>query len=112
MEEKLAIYNFPKLYKETTFNGLNFSIEKNKKALDLTDAIIVLEIISSGMVVCEWTSTNGYITITDAKKGKFEINSFIVDILEGSYNYVIKFKIENEIFPYIKGKIVVEDLAK
>jgi len=108
-----GIYNFPKLYKGDTFNGLAFEISLNGKALDLTNYIITMNIVSQKRSVMELDSQSGSITISDAKKGKFEILPFLVDIPSGNYDYDIQFEIEGNFYTYLKGKIqVTEDITK
>lgn len=102
------IYNFPKLYTGNTFNGLKFAIKKNGKELDLSDAIIRLEVYCGGITYLELTSKNNSITITNPKKGEFEINPFLVEMESGSYEYYLQFQIENNFYTYIKGKITVD----
>ena len=108
-----GVYNFPKLYRGDTFNGLKFSISKNGKAEDLTDYVIRLQIVSGGSVFLELSNQDDSITVTNAKKGKFEINPFTVELPSGSYEYDIQFEFNDLTYTYLKGKISVsEDITK
>lgn len=78
-----------------TFNEVPFEMLLNGVAIDLTDALIRMQLRKEcgGIPVLSLTSVsdNG-ITITDAVNGKFKINEQIIDINPFLYQYDIEIK--------------------
>jgi len=89
--------------KGDTFYEVDFEILKNQEAIDLTDAIIRMQVRQNygGAIVLNFTSIDEEgITITDAVDGKFKINQRIIDIPAFNYIYDIQFTIDGVVKKY------------
>jgi len=81
-----------------TFKEYPFEILINSDPLDLTDAVIKMDVKKDacGIPLLSLSSVmdNG-ITITDAVSGLFKINEQIINIPAGNYQYDIQITLEN-----------------
>jgi hypothetical protein len=96
--------------KGDTFYEVDFEILKNQEAIDLTDAIIRMQVRQNygGAIVLNFTSIDEEgITITDAVDGKFKINQRIIDIPAFNYIYDIQFTIDGVVKTYVSGNFLV-----
>jgi hypothetical protein len=96
--------------KGDTFYEVDFEILKNQEAIDLTDAIIRMQVRQNygGAIVLNFTSIDEEgITITDAVDGKFKINQRIIDIPAFNYIYDIQFTIDGIVKTYVSGNFLV-----
>jgi hypothetical protein len=96
--------------KGDTFYEVDFEILKNQEAIDLTDAIIRMQVRQNygGAIVLNFTSIDEEgITITDAVDGKFKINQRIIDIPAFNYIYDIQFTIGGVVKTYVSGNFLV-----
>lgn len=102
--------------KGDTFYEVNFEIKKNNVAVDLTDAIIKMQVRKEygGVVQLSFTSDNDAgITITDAINGKFKINQQIIDIPAYNYIYDIQFTIDGIVKTYVSGNfLIINDVTR
>jgi hypothetical protein len=96
--------------KGDTFYEVDFEILKNQEAIDLTDAIIRMQVRQNygGAIVLNFTSIDEEgITITNAVDGKFKINQRIIDIPAFNYIYDIQFTIDGVVKTYVSGNFLV-----
>jgi hypothetical protein len=96
--------------KGDTFYEVDFEILKNQEAIDLTDAVIRMQVRQNygGAIVLNFTSIDEEgITITDAVDGKFKINQRIIDIPAFNYIYDIQFTIDGVVKTYVSGNFLV-----
>jgi hypothetical protein len=96
--------------KGDTFYEVDFEILKNQEAIDLTNAIIRMQVRQNygGAIVLNFTSIDEEgITITDAVDGKFKINQRIIDIPAFNYIYDIQFTIDGVVKTYVSGNFLV-----
>jgi hypothetical protein len=96
--------------KGDTFYEVDFEILKNQEAIDLTDAIIRMQVRQNygGAIVLNFTSIDEEgITIIDAVDGKFKINQRIIDIPAFNYIYDIQFTIDGVVKTYVSGNFLV-----
>jgi hypothetical protein len=93
--------------KGDTFEAVNFEVKINGDAIDLTGAIIKMQLRKEcgGVIGLTLTSIEDTgITIYDAVNGKFKINKQIIDI--PSYNYYYDIEIhfaDNTVKTWVKG---------
>jgi len=76
-----------------TFDEVNFEMLSDGLPIDLTDAVIKMELRTEcgGIVALSLTSVaNAGITITDEVNGLFKINEQIIDIAPNTYKYDIE----------------------
>jgi hypothetical protein len=76
-----------------TFNEVPFQINFNAAPLDLTDAVICMQLrkVYDGVIFLTLSSVmNAGITITDALGGEFKINEQIISVNAGNYLYDIQ----------------------
>ena len=90
-----------------TFAEVPFQINVNTVPLDLTGAVIRMQLRTDygGDVYLELTSvgSNG-ITITNASNGEFKINETIIELEAFSYKYDIQITLSNgEVKTWIEG---------
>lgn len=90
-----------------TFSEVPFQINVNTVPLDLTGAVIRMQLRTDygGDVYLDLTSveSNG-ITITNPTNGEFKINDIIIDIQPLSYKYDIQITLSNgEVKTWITG---------
>jgi hypothetical protein len=93
-----------------TFYEVDFEILKNQQPIDLTTAIIRMQVRKDygSPIVLNFTSVNDNgITITDAVDGKFTINQQIIDIRAFKYIYDIQFEINGIVSTYVSGDFLV-----
>lgn len=96
--------------KGDTFYEVDFEILKNQEAIDLTDAVIRMQVRKNygDAIVLNFTSVDDEgITITDAVDGKFKINQRIIDIPAYNYIYDIQFTIDGIVKTYVSGNFLV-----
>lgn len=87
-----------------TFNEVPFDLEINNVPVDLSDAVIRMQLRKEygGVIALNLTSVdNAGITITDAVNGKFKINEQIINIDACNYIYDIQFDINGKIKTYV-----------
>ena len=76
-----------------TFEAVNFEVVKNGDALDLTGAVIRMQLRKEcgGIPILSFTSVaSAGLTITNAASGLFKINRQIINITEFNYLYDIE----------------------
>jgi hypothetical protein len=98
--------------KGDTFDEVEFSIQKNSVALDLTGAIIRMQLKKEcgGIPILSFTSVAAAgITITNAVGGLFKINKQIINI--NSFNYVYDIEItfaDGTVKTWIEGNFLIK----
>jgi hypothetical protein len=105
-------YDFQPVTRGDTFNGTNFTILVNDVALDLTDALIEMDLkLTPDATTSAKTFTsdnNGGITIdADPTTGKFTVDAGIMDetIAVGNYYYDIEITLSNNVVKtYVGGR--------
>jgi len=102
----IGILNLQAL-KNATFDEVPFEILIDNVPLDLTDAIVKMQIkkdtCSSPLLTLTSVANNG-ITITDAVNGKFKINSQIITLPICNYEYDIQITLPSgEVDYYVGG---------
>jgi hypothetical protein len=105
--------NFSNL-KGDTFDAVEFEMKLNNVAVNLTGAVIVMDLkhglmSSTETPVLTLTSVaSAGITITAPTLGKFKINSQIIDIEVGYYNYDITITFaDGSVKTYISGEFKI-----
>jgi len=112
-----STYNFPTHIKGDTFDGAQFTLSLNGSAIDLTDAIITMDmrLTPSGVSVKRLTSVgDADITIgTPASDGIFTINNQIIDVDAGKYYYDIQTEFpDGTVKTYIQGIwLIIQDVT-
>jgi hypothetical protein len=89
----MQIYNIPAHRRGDTWDGINnITLAINNEPIDLTDAVITMELREEvdSPVVLTFSTVNDTILITDAVNGAFSIPEIIVDIPFGKYIYDIQ----------------------
>jgi hypothetical protein len=89
-----------------TFNEVPFEILIDGDALDLTDAIIKMQVKKDACAssVLSLTSVDDAgITITNAVNGQFKINEQIINIKPCNYQYDIQIDIDGVVKTYVGG---------
>jgi len=110
-------YDFPKTIKGDTFNGTLFTVTVNDLALDLTNAIVKMDLrlTPTGTIAKSFTSVgDADITISATPTdGKFTINRQIIDIDAGTYAYDIEIELaDGTIKTYISGNwTIIQDVT-
>jgi len=88
-------YTMPDTVKGNTFVGVEFNLQNNGAAIDITGATIELiakiwnQEGADAVIVLDNGSFGG-ITITDATEGKFEVDEQVIDVEARCYEYDIK----------------------
>lgn len=103
--DNTGLYDFPQHESGDTFNGITFTVTKNSAVLDLTNALIVATfILQTNKSYVKTLEVGSGITITHADAGVFQITSQVIGWRAGTYNYEIKFTLENgTVKTYIEG---------
>jgi len=85
-------YNIKDHITGDTAPGFNVNFQIDDSDVDLTDAVIEMQVRlqPDGAVALEYSTTAGTITITDAAGGDFTIDAVDVDIEPGNYYYDIQ----------------------
>jgi hypothetical protein len=97
--------------KGDTFKQMNFQINVNGAPLDLTNAVIRMQLKRAYNDVPRLSLTtvddNG-LTITDAEAGQFKINEQIIDI--NAFNYIYDIEIDNNgvINTWVSGEFLIK----
>jgi len=95
-----------------TFEEVNFAIIKNAVALDLTGAIIKMQLRKEcgGIPILSFTSVaNAGLTIANAIGGLFNINKRIINIPEYYYLYDIEITFSNgDVKTWVEGNFVIK----
>ena len=99
--------------KGDTFEAVNFAVKVNTVAMDLTGAIIRMQLrrkASDLTYALALTSIdNAGITINDAVGGLFKINKQIINIEPCSYVYDIEIKLaDGTVKTYVKGNFIIQ----
>lgn len=94
--------------KGDTFSQVSFEVKKNSTAINLTGAVIKMQLrknysdVSPALALTSASSAG--ITITNASAGQFKINEQIIDIEVFNYVYDIQFTLASgEVRTYVKG---------
>jgi hypothetical protein len=98
-------------YKGDTFKEVPFEIKINNVEIDLTGAIVKMQLRKEygGVVGLTLTSVaSAGITITDASNGKFKINNQIINIEAFNYIYDIEIHfLDNTVSTWVKGNFLI-----
>jgi hypothetical protein len=95
-----------------TFEAVNFAVIKNAVVLNLTGAVIKMQLKKEcgGVAILSFTSVaSAGLTITNAAGGLFRINKQIINISE--YNYVYDIEItfaDGTVKTWVEGNFVVK----
>lgn len=104
-------YNFTHI-KGDTFDEMPFAILKNAVAVNLTGAIIKMQLRSEcgGLIALNLTSVaNAGITITNAVGGLFKINKQIINIASGNYAYDLEILFsDGTVKTWLSGEFLIE----
>jgi hypothetical protein len=104
-------YNFPNHCKGDTFQGVEFTLNRNAAPIDLTGASLRMMLRLDKTVsppALTLSSPSGGLTITDAVNGVFTVDKQIISIDAGDYFYDIELTESNgDINTYIAGKWVI-----
>ena len=109
-------YNFPNQYRGDTFEGIQFTINKNGSPLDLTGASICIQVKinkTDETFVIEWTESDG-ITITDAVNGVFQIDETIIDVPAAQYQQDVQITLASGevLTPTFGTWLIVQDVTR
>jgi hypothetical protein len=95
-----------------TFEAVNFEVIKNGDALDLTGAVIRMQLRKEcgGIPILSFTSVaSAGLTITNAASGLFKINRQIINIAEFNYLYDIEITFSDlTVKTWISGNFLVQ----
>ena len=103
-------------YKGDTFNQVPFEILIDAVPLDLTDALIKMQLRKNYEkdVALEFSTINNKIEIVNVSLGTFKIIEQIIDI--EAYNYIYDLQItlpSGDVETYIKGKFnIINDVTR
>jgi hypothetical protein len=104
-------YNFTHI-KGDTFDEMPFAILKNTVAVNLTGAIIKMQLRSEcgGLIALSLTSVaSAGITITNAVGGLFKINKQIINIASGNYAYDLEILFsDGTVKTWLSGEFLIE----
>jgi hypothetical protein len=104
-------YNFTHI-KGDTFDEMPFAILKNAVAVNLTGAIIRMQLRSEcgGLIALSLTSVaSAGITITNAVGGLFKINKQIINIASGNYAYDLEILFsDGTVKTWLSGEFLIE----
>ena len=101
-------------YKGDTFKEYPFTISKNGAPLNLTNAVIKMQLKKEFKGASFLTLQSGSgITITNPTAGEFKINEQIIDIEAYNYLYDLQIKLaDNTVKTYIKGYFnIIQDVT-
>jgi len=95
-----------------TFEAVNFQVVKNGDDLDLTDAVIKMQLRKEcgGLVILNLTSVDDAgLTIVNGALGLFKINRQIINIPEFSYLYDIEITFSDQtVKTWLSGTFTVK----
>lgn len=95
-----------------TFEIVNFAVVKNSTALNLTGAVIKMQLKKEcgGVPILSFTSVaSAGLTITNAAGGLFKINKQIINIPEFNYLYDIEITFsDGTVKTWVEGNFVVK----
>ena len=95
-----------------TFEAVNFEVKKNNTAVNLTGAVIKMQLKKEcgGVPILSFTSVaNAGLTITSAANGLFKINKQIINIPEYNYSYDIEIIFaDGTVKTWVEGNFVVK----
>jgi hypothetical protein len=105
--------SFPNIehIKGDTFKQMNFQINVNGAPLDLTNAVIRMQLKRAYNDVPRLSLTtvdNNGLTITDTEAGQFKINEQIIDI--NAFNYIYDIEIDNNgvVNTWVSGEFLIK----
>lgn len=95
-----------------TFEAVNFEVIKNSTALNLTGAVIKMQLKKEcgGVPILSFTSVaSAGITITNAASGLFKINKQIINIPEFNYLYDIEITFaDGTVKTWVEGNFTIK----
>jgi hypothetical protein len=95
-----------------TFEAVNFEVKKNNIAVNLTGAVIKMQLKKEcgGVPILSFTSVaSAGLTITSAANGLFKINKQIINIPEYNYSYDIEITFaDGTVKTWVEGNFVVK----
>lgn len=95
-----------------TFEAVNFEVKKNNTAVNLTGAVIKMQLKKEcgGVPILSFTSVGSAgLTITSAANGLFKINKQIINIPEYNYSYDIEITFaDGTVKTWVEGNFVVK----
>ena len=97
--------------KGDTFESVNFAVVKNSVALNLTGAVIKMQLKKEcgGIPILSFTTVaSAGLTITNASGGLFKINKQIINIAEFNYVYDIEITFSNgDVKTWVEGNFTI-----
>jgi hypothetical protein len=104
-------YNFTHI-KGDTFEAVNFALVKNNVVVNLTGAVIKMQLRTEcgGLIALSLTSVaSAGITITNASGGLFRINKQIINIASGNYLYDLEIVFADAtVKTWLSGEFLIE----
>lgn len=113
----LDVYTLPDAYKGDTYNGVRFELLDQGEVVNLTGAVISLELKEdkneSTISVLTLSTVVGGLSIPSPLLGVFQIDQQIIDIDAKTYYYDIEITFpDGTVKTYVKGKwTVVQDIT-
>jgi hypothetical protein len=113
----MASYNIPSVIKGDNFNGVLFTISVNNVPIDLTGAIITMDLrlTKLGVSAKRFTSVGnaGITIVAPATDGKFTLNNQVIDITATKYFYDIQIVFaDGTVKTYICGRWeIIQDVT-
>jgi len=110
-------YNIPSAIRGDTFDGIKFTVNVNSAVVDLTDAVITMNmrLTPLGTIAKSFTTVNsgGLTILSPATAGEFQIDAQVIDITADEYVYDIQIVFGNgEIKTYVGGRWeVIQDVT-
>jgi hypothetical protein len=104
-------YNFTHINGDT-FEAVNFALVKNNVVVNLTGAVIKMQLRTEcgGLIALSLTSVaSAGITITNAAGGLFRINKQIINIASGNYLYDLEIVFaDTTVKTWLSGEFLIE----
>ena len=117
MISSISNYNFPDHVRGDTFDGVQFTVTVNSLPIDLTLAIINMDLRSklTNEVAKSFTTVNsgGLTIILPPENGQFTFDSQIIDVPAGTYAYDIEIVFSNGVVKTYIGGIwnILQDIT-
>ena len=100
----VVTYDFPDHLSGDTFAGVQFTVNRNGSALDITSAAIVMTVNEVGGIVDYTLSVGSGVTITNGATGTFQVDAQIISWPPTTYRYKIKITLAGgEVHTYLSG---------
>jgi hypothetical protein len=108
--------NIPTLKRGDTWRGRTITLEINGDPVDLTGAVVRMQVRTSATApkAAEWSTVNDTITVTDAAGGVIRVEPRVVDLRPDTYQYDIEYTLEDgRVLTPIEGSwVITSDITR